>query len=648
MGVFIVAALSDLAMAAPRVVQTTPTSGAEDVDAATSEIVVVFDGAMKTDGYSLLQVSDGVLPEMVGDVPVTFTDERTLVIRVRLSPGTAYAFALNSDKRQGFKSVDGTPLAPTVIRFKTSGGEESTGWLRREARHPFGERPADAHDTASEKATPKRWGTPSSESEPKIPEGWTWMDDKVHGTQVAVPPGWAPRIRGGVALCVEPDDIQKASAFFVPMLLGQSVPPEELADALDEMLRRGMPDLQTRTVAKPTSDSVQRDVSGTLGDRPGAGTYRAVVSRSGMGFLMGYLGPADRIEQLRPTFHKILASYRFTGPSLRLQPVKSAAVELRIPQGWQVQTSEGDGTADQDIDWVVTCPQIPGARVFMFTPKYCTTNWVTDVSGSVVDQTQLNLWRHRGYEIANMPSDQQAMQTALDAVLPGLQITRQQSLDEIRDRNIQANAQAIQVARQTGGRYDFYMIELQGRRQVDGTELRSVAYVGATGMVTIAGMKGAMGTWSVQIRGYEAPAARFAQVATILERVSGSFCYTQWWMREVQKANEERVRNDREFWAYMNKVDREIWDNRFRTRAAINEMMYDSLLAGTPGYVNKETGTIEKIPVDRVDAFRDEDGRVVSPEELLDQKVDPRWATRVREANVDDYMNYDRRAQVWP
>jgi hypothetical protein len=64
--------------------------------------------------------------------------------------------------------------------------------------------------------------------------------------------------------------------------------------------------------------------------------------------------------------------------------------------------------------------------------------------------------------------------------------------------------------------------------------------------------------------------------------------------------------------------------------------------------VNKETGTIERIPTDRVEGFKDENGRVVSPEEIIDKKIDPRWATRLREANADDYMNYDRRAQVWP
>ncbi len=638
--------LTPSAAAAPRVVRTSPPDGGDNVDAATVQLVVVFDTAMKTDGYSVLEVGGSAFPEMVGDDPIAFTDERTLVVQVKLLPGTAYAFALNSERRQGFKSVEGTPLAPTIIRF-TTGGRSETGLPKPEAgdepRSPL----ADLRDSTPEKAPP-RAAVPASAGEPlKLPPGWILLDDKLYGTQVAVPPGWTPRIRGGVALCIDPDDVEKAGAFFVPVLLKQRTGPEELADSLDAILRRSMPDYQTRTENKPTDDSVQRSLSGTSGNIPVTGTYRAVVSRSGMGFVMGYLGPPDRLEQLRPTFHKILSSYRFTGPKMRLQPFQSAAVELQIPPGWQVQTSEANGTANQDIDWVAHCPDLPGARAFMFTPKYCTTNWVTDAFNTSIDQMSLGIWRNKGYEVADIGSDQQAFQAGLGKVVPGLQVIREQSLDELRNLFSAIYATGVQTLRQTGGRWDFYVYELQGRRQVQGVNLRCVVYLAASAMIT-PHTKGPMGLYTVSIRGYEAPAEQFAQVATVLERVCTSFSYSQWWIREVQKANEQEARQIREFWAYMNKVDREIWDNRTRTQSAINEMMYDSLIAGTPGYVNKETGTIEKIPTDRVDAFRDESGRVVSPEEVIDKHIDPRWATRVREAGADDYMNYDRRVQVWP
>ncbi len=43
--------------------------------------------------------------------------------------------------------------------------------------------------------------------------------------------------------------LPRAGAFFIPTLLKERVPRRSIADALDEMLRRGLPDLQTRTVA---------------------------------------------------------------------------------------------------------------------------------------------------------------------------------------------------------------------------------------------------------------------------------------------------------------------------------------------------------------------------------------------------------------
>ncbi len=643
------AGLATATMAAPRVAKTIPTDGASDLDPTTKQIVVTFDSAMKTDTYSVVQVEAGEFPELIGDEPIAFKDDKTLVIVVKLAPGKSYALGLNSAKRMGLKAADGAPLAPTVIRFKTAGGaarpaKRELGYVDDEK--PAAPKPSEKQDqTAPESPPAKPSGTVGP---PSVPQGWLLMDDKLLGTQVAIPPGWTPRIRGSVALCIDPDQVQKAGAFFVPILVGANARPDGLADGFDEMLRRSLPDLQTQAQGRPTAECVQRDLTATIQGTRLVGTYRSVVSRSGMGFIMGYLGPADRIDALRPTFYQILASYRYTGPKMRLQPFKSAAVELKIPPGWQVQTSEGDGTADQDIDWVVGCPQMPGVRVFMFTPKYCSSNWVMDGFNANVDQMQLAMWRNKGYEVANFSSDQQVLQTALKAVMPELQVTREQPIEELRNLFLRLSSAVLQMSQQTGGRFDVYVFEIQGRRNVQGVDLRSAIFVGASALITNAGIKGAMGLWSVQVRGYEAPAAQFAQLVPLMDRVCTSFSYTLWWIKEVQKANDQQAKQIREFWAYMNKVDREIWDNRMRTNSAINEMMYDSLIAGTPGYVNKETGTIEKIPTDNVDGFKDEYGRVVSPEEVIDKKIDPRWATRLREANADDYMKYDRRVQVWP
>lgn len=481
---------------------------------------------------------------------------------------------------------------------------------------------------------------------PKPPAGWTLMDDKVFGSQVAVPPGWTPRVRGDVALCVEPDATPKSAAFFVPMLLKGQARPEELADGFDEMLKRGVPDLQTRTSGRPTPDSVQRDLTMTSGGVPLVGAYRAIVAKSGMGLVMGYAAPRDVAGKLKPDFHRVLASFRYTGPRERLQPFKSAAIELRIPQGWSVRTSEGKD-ADQDVDWEVLASRVPGARAYMYSPKYFTPSWITDALTGQVDPQLLTFWRNRGYEMAAFPTDDQALRAALESALPGLQIVRQQSLDEIRDAFRKAMEIPVQTAQATGGRFTIHVYEVFGRRTVQGVEMRSVTGVALGALVIPGGIKGTVAIWWSGLRGFEAPADRFAQVAPVLDRVTSSFSYTLWWIREVMKANEEQSRTLRKFYADMNRLDREIFDNRVKTNSAITEMMYDTLTENH-GYVNQKTGTVEKIPTDRLENFRLPGGDIVSPEEVIDRHVDPQSATRLREASADDYMSFDRRAQVWP
>ncbi|MBN1345252.1 MAG: hypothetical protein JXQ73_21345, partial [Phycisphaerae bacterium] len=481
----------------------------------------------------------------------------------------------------------------------------------------------------------------------ELPSGWTLMDDKLFGSQVAVPPGWTPRLRGDVALSVEPDALATASAFFVPMLLKGHTRPESLADGFDEMLRRAVPDLRTQTTGKPSSESVQRDLAATISGTRVAGSYRAVVSHSGTGFIMGYLAPTEQVEALKPAFFKILQSYRYTGPKMRLQPFKSAAVELRIPQGWTVWTSEGQGAAKHDIDWVVSCPQVPGARAFMFSPKYISPNWVSDMMTGQPDPQGLAIWQMKGYQLAQFQSDEQALQHALGQVMPGLEIVRQQSLEEIRQLLQKVFAFATQTIQSTGGQMRWYAFEILGRRQVQGVEMRSIITLGMNSMYTPGGVKGTLGMWQAQVRGIEAPADHFAQLASVLDRVNNSFSYTLWWIKTVQKANEQQARTIKKFWEHSNRIDKEIFDNRMKTQGAISEMMYDNLTENY-GYLNKETGSIEKIPAEHLEKFRRQDGEIVSPEGVIDKQLPVEQARPLREAWADDYMSFDRRVQVWP
>ena len=113
-----------LAGPAPKVAKTIPVNGATDVDPKLTEIVVVFDIPVKMNSWSLVFPGEGKFPEMTGDTPISFRDNKTCVIKVKLGPDTAYGLGLNSKKRQGFKSAeDGTPAVPFELRFKTGSGK---------------------------------------------------------------------------------------------------------------------------------------------------------------------------------------------------------------------------------------------------------------------------------------------------------------------------------------------------------------------------------------------------------------------------------------------------------------------------------------------------------------------------------------------
>lgn len=649
--VLLLASVGATALAEPRVVETIPTGGATNVDPALPRVVVTFSEPMRSDSFSIVQARGGQMPEPVGDTPFTFRDATTFVMSVKLAPDTAYAFALNSPTRKGFVSAGGEPLPPTVIRFRTASAGKAEPTQKRTVRWgmdddasyqpPKRESVSLTRDPQENKTQTRR-----PEPTPDLPQGWLFMDDKLFGSRVAVPPGWSPRVRGDVALCVEPDALAGAGVFFVPLLLKGQTRPDALADGFDEMLRRALPDLRTQTTGKPTTESVQRDMTATIRNQTCAGGYRAVVSRSGTGFVMGYVAPTDALEQLRPVFYRILGSYRYTGSRMRLVPFKSAAVELRIPQGWQVWTSEGKSPS-QDIDWQVSCPQVPGARAFMVSPKYFTPNWVSNMATGQPDPHGLMIWQGKGFQMATFASDEQALAASLNAALPGLQIVRQQPMPEVRELLNRVFGFAMQTVASTGGRMTWHVYEVIGRREVQGVELKSMFTLGLCSMLTPGGIKGTLGMWQAQVRGIEAPAEHFAQLAPTLDRVCSSFSYTLWWIKTVQKANEHQAQAIRKFWAQSNQIDKEIFDNRMKTQGAIAEMMYDNLTENN-GYVNKQTGTIEKVPTEHLERFRREDGEIVSPEEVIDKQIPVEQAKPLRQAWADDYMKFDRRVQVWP
>ncbi len=100
----------------PRLISMDPADGANHVDPATAVIRFVFDRPMKS-GIALMG-GNGIFPEGAGD-PKWDSDGKVLAFPVKLKPGTAYRFGLNSDDVHAFVDRNGIPLRPIIVGFKT-------------------------------------------------------------------------------------------------------------------------------------------------------------------------------------------------------------------------------------------------------------------------------------------------------------------------------------------------------------------------------------------------------------------------------------------------------------------------------------------------------------------------------------------------
>jgi RNA polymerase sigma-70 factor (ECF subfamily) len=103
-----------------RVESSTPRNGATGVDAALTEVVIVFNQPMRQDSWSFVVTDAGDFPEVAGDP--SFRDARTCGLPVKLEKGKTYAVGVNSAQRKGFVSAaDGTLTAePCILVFKTA------------------------------------------------------------------------------------------------------------------------------------------------------------------------------------------------------------------------------------------------------------------------------------------------------------------------------------------------------------------------------------------------------------------------------------------------------------------------------------------------------------------------------------------------
>ncbi len=119
----------------PQVVSLSIANGSNAVDPATREIVVRFDRPVIDDGYSVRPVRGAAerLPNVTWRAldadSAAYRNGRwygtpgtTLRLGVELEPARAYELQLNTPHGMGVRSAaEGAPLAPVIIRFRTSG-----------------------------------------------------------------------------------------------------------------------------------------------------------------------------------------------------------------------------------------------------------------------------------------------------------------------------------------------------------------------------------------------------------------------------------------------------------------------------------------------------------------------------------------------
>ncbi|MBN1392662.1 MAG: Ig-like domain-containing protein [Sedimentisphaerales bacterium] len=110
----------DAAGVPPKVIETTPENGAQDVNSNLRQIRIVFDQDMDQGGYSICGGGPNY-PETIGKP--RWINKRTIVMRVKLAPDHNYQLSINCPSYQNFKNTQGESAEPYPIEFRTGSGK---------------------------------------------------------------------------------------------------------------------------------------------------------------------------------------------------------------------------------------------------------------------------------------------------------------------------------------------------------------------------------------------------------------------------------------------------------------------------------------------------------------------------------------------
>jgi len=108
----------DVDSMAPVVVKTVPAAGAKDVAPGEMVVKITFSKDMTDQSWSWASAWQNSEPEGIGK-PHFESDHRTCVLKVRLEPGKAYGWWINSARFHNFKDAQGRAAVPYLFVFQT-------------------------------------------------------------------------------------------------------------------------------------------------------------------------------------------------------------------------------------------------------------------------------------------------------------------------------------------------------------------------------------------------------------------------------------------------------------------------------------------------------------------------------------------------
>jgi hypothetical protein len=606
--------------APPALVRSEPADGAKGVPTSVGVLRFWFDKNMKQNSWTFWQSEKAEFPHMKGANDTPWRDPRCVELQVgKLKPGTTYAVQLNSESKQGFRSAQGDePLPPTVISFITG--------IDAEGRQPTGSHETLPTDQRPVDLRPRGTNGGAGDGRPQCPQGWTDFKHPLIGMQACVPGDYWVRLRGDMMLTVEKQGNPGTMAFMIPFRPKSGARASDIAQHFAKFVAESEPRFQTRIMGDSSPDRAVSHFTSVVSDQSIEGRCCAIIAAGGsMAFVIGVSAPKGQLDREMPTLKKIAQSFGFVPPVGRWIDYQSPAggFTMKIPQGWPVQSSDGQ-THKDDIDWIVFDQKKPTSRVFQWCPRYCSPQLLQDP-----------LHAMRGYQAAQFRNHEEVVATSLGQISQNVKLLKMNVNQQLTQLFRKMNQQVAQLlAALNAGQVDIVVYDCLASAQYEGKPVAAAFVAGIQTMGINAGISGQLMDLRVTLRGWCAESDRFVSDSPVLEKICASMQLSPAFIRNVVNGNEQATAKIRETYAYMNKIDDQIRQSRWDTMDAIAEMNYDNLRE-SGGYVNEKTGRIEQISPEKV--VKNSRGEYVSREEVA-RGTNPDNATVLRDAYSNDYM----------